>query len=228
MPNNDELINELFDKILDEAAAQAAEDLGAAEQLPPKAELSPEHERRMENMLRRYEKREKQRRFRQCALHAACILLMACGLGAAGALSVGAGRARILNFLFDSEKPNMEIHYTQGKSDYINDRVVLAYIPENFAMSDDYTSNMSVDIEFKEIDGGEGYFFVSISSVDASVHIDTEDAVIEKLKVNGCDGLFSSKPGLNILLWGDDNYIYTIGGNIDKNEMLKIAKNIIM
>ena len=120
------------------------------------------------------------------------------------------------------------LHAAQGNGCYSNKRIKLNYIPEGFIVSEDNTNDMGVIIRFNDIYGGEGYFHVTISSADSSVHIDTEDAVVERLTVNGCEGLYSTKPNVNILLWGDDNYIYVIDGSIDKNEEMKIAENLVM
>ena len=120
------------------------------------------------------------------------------------------------------------LHAAQGNGCYSNKRIKLNYIPEGFIASKDFTDKFDVGIEFKEINGGDGYFHVTVSSADSSVHIDTEDAVVERLTVNGCEGLYSTKPNVNILLWGDDNYIYVIDGSIDKNEAIKIAENLVM
>ena len=228
MPRNDELMNELFDKMLDAAAEQAAEETGAEAERPQSAEFSTEHRRKMENMFRRAEKKERRARFAGYSAFAACILLAVFAVGTSSIMSVGAWRARVMNFLFDSDKPSTEVHFTQGESFYANDLVVLEYIPENFAMSEDNTDETDVDIEFKDISGGDGYFYVLVSPADASVHTDTEDAGVEKLKVNGCEGMYSSDKNINILLWSDDNHIYRIGGNIDKDEMMKIAENLVM
>ena len=120
------------------------------------------------------------------------------------------------------------LHAAQGNGCYSNKRIRLNYIPEDFIVSDDYTNDLDVFIRFNDIYGGDGYFHVTVSSADSSVHIDTEDAVVERLTVNGCEGLYSTKPNVNILLWGDDNYIYVIDGSIDKNEEMKIAENLVM
>ena len=225
MRENDVLLDKLYDEILAEAAEQAAEELGAEAETAP-AEFSAEHERRMENMFRRYERKERLNKFRKYAARAACVLLAAAVVGTGSVMSVSAWRTRMMNFLFDREKPNSEIHFTDGESFYSNEFVSLGYIPEDFAMSDDLSDNMGVLIDFKEINGGDGYFGVHIDPVSATVHIDTEDAELEQLTVNGCEGLFSSNKNVNILLWGDDTYIYYIGGSIDKNEMMKIAEKI--
>ena len=227
MRNSDELMDSLFDQMLAEAAEQAADELGAETAKPEPAKFSAEHEQRIEGMFRRYERKERIKKFRKYAARAACVLLAAAVVGTGGMMSVSAWRSRVMNFLFDSEKPNTEIHFTDGENFYGNDFVSLGYIPEDFAMSDDLSDNVSVLIDFEEINGGDGYFGVHIDPVSATVKIDTENATMERLTVNGCEGLFSSKENLNILLWGDDSYIYCIGGNIDKNEMIKIAEKII-
>ena len=226
MRENDKLLDKLYDQILADAAEQAAAELGAETERPEPAEFSAEHEQRMENMFRRYERKERLNKFRKYAARAACVLLAAAVVGTGSVMSVSAWRSRMMNFLFDSEKPNTEIHFTYGENFYSNDFVSLGYIPEDFAMSDDFSNNIDVLIDFKEINSGDEYFCVKISPADATVHIDTEDAELERLTVNGCEGLFSSNKNGNILLWGDDSYIYRVVGNIDKNEMMRIAENI--
>ena len=120
------------------------------------------------------------------------------------------------------------LHAAQGNGCYSNKRIRLNYIPEGFIVSEDITDKICVGIEFKEINGGNGYFSLTVNGMDTTIHIDTENAVIEDITVNGHDGIYSSNKNVNILLWNDDNYIYCIGGNIDRNDMMTIAENLVM
>ncbi|MBC8591538.1 DUF4367 domain-containing protein [Wansuia hejianensis] len=55
---------------------------------------------------------------------------------------------------------------------------------------------------------------------------DTEDAVIEDVKINGVDGELISKDGINQLAWIHDGYYYNIISTIPKEEVLKVAESI--
>ena len=69
------------------------------------------------------------------------------------------------------------------------------------------------------------YFYFETHSLDTDGTMDTENAVVEKTKVNGYDALFVSKNLWNMLIWCDSNAAYSVTGNISREEIEKIAKD---
>lgn len=57
-------------------------------------------------------------------------------------------------------------------------------------------------------------------------HINTEDVEYEKIFINSYEGVFYNKNSVNTLVFADDTYMYTIYGQISKDELIKIAESI--
>ena len=48
----------------------------------------------------------------------------------------------------------------------------------------------------------------------------------EKIFINSYEGMFYNKNSVNTLVFADDTYMYTIYGQISKDELIKIAESI--
>ena len=57
-------------------------------------------------------------------------------------------------------------------------------------------------------------------------HINTENVEYEKIYINAYEGVFYNKKGVNMLIFADETYMYTIYGRVTKDELIKIAESI--
>jgi len=63
--------------------------------------------------------------------------------------------------------------------------------------------------------------------LSGSVGFDTEHYEPENIKINGIDAVYyRSNNNVKGIIFNDGNYIYIIEGNIEKDELVKIAQNV--
>ena len=56
--------------------------------------------------------------------------------------------------------------------------------------------------------------------------IDTEGATIIEIDINGNEGMLIEKDKQFILIWNDNERIFRIQSNLDRNTIIKIANNL--
>lgn len=93
------------------------------------------------------------------------------------------------------------------------------YIPAGFEKVEDYDFLV-------QYEKGDRNFVVDKLELSGSVGFDTEHYETENIKINGIDAVYyrSNNNGKGII-FNDGNYIYIISGNIEKDELVKIAQN---
>ena len=99
------------------------------------------------------------------------------------------------------------------------------YIPDGFALSkssgdEDTKSNLMVykDANNNVID------FSQHALENFSININTNGEEFEEIEVNNHKMHYSSSMGMQTLWWNDEQCFYIISSNLDKNELIKIAK----
>lgn len=69
----------------------------------------------------------------------------------------------------------------------------------------------------------EDYFMVEKSVLNSEVMFHSDGKLCDKISKNGIDYYFYTKDELSFVVWRNKDYIYYVGGIIQKNELLKIA-----
>lgn len=100
----------------------------------------------------------------------------------------------------------------------------LTYVPEGFSFSEKYS-----DISYNSVTyiKEDKYFYLDQTTGYFTSHIDTENAdLVKNVIVNGSEGIFVQKNGFNTLTWRIGNTLIEIGGTINPDEIIEIAKNV--
>lgn len=215
----EDALNSAFDALLKAAAAQADENIGRKITVPEeKIEYSQEHQRKMHKIFMRERRKNFAHSFVKYAGRCACIVLILAAVSSAAVFSVSAWRAKVLNFVFNTDEPGTEFTFEElDDNTYSDGTVRLRYIPEGFEQSPD-TSSYFIN--------GDLYFSFGTSSLSGSTTLDTENGTIEDISVNGKKGIYVSTPRVRHIMWYDDIMVYYISGNISKEEMFLIAQNV--
>ena len=221
-------MNGIFDKMLDEYLDEAAKNAAGAsygEENDEDVEFSQMHEAKMERFFAAQRKKQSAKKYRRILKAAACVLLaVAVGSGVT-IFSVDALRTRFLNFVFVPSKPNTDYNFSDyAQNRYFDSDITLNYIPEGFKLADKVKSSESIDLLFKNDE--KSYFYFNVNDITVQSSIDTENATVENITVNGYDGVYISNDNINALVWHDNRYSYDIIGNISKENIIKIAKNL--
>ncbi|MBQ7901375.1 MAG: DUF4367 domain-containing protein, partial [Clostridia bacterium] len=222
-----ETFNKVFDAMLDEAAADYAADLGKLlEEIDTSdVEFSDRHKHNMEKLFKARRHRQKIISASKHIKQVACVFLVVCICSVAAIGSVEAWRDKVLSYVFDPDSPGTVFDFgsSDGDSYYSEWGISFKYIPTGFSLQQDI-SQKDLDIMF--VNDNDLYFIVTSQSLGDSFGIDTENAVVNELIINGNKALSTSNEKGNIILWYDNNYSYTIYGNISQKEMLKVVENI--
>lgn len=101
----------------------------------------------------------------------------------------------------------------------------IGYIPAGFEKAYEYEYDYFYKYGYENINGEE-HFDVDKHGLNAAINYDSRfDS--EEIYINGAKGVyFSAENGDKAIVFNNGEYIYTISGDIEKEELIKIAQNI--
>lgn len=100
----------------------------------------------------------------------------------------------------------------------------LGYIPNGFEKNNEFTYDYLITVDYKN---SEKWFSVDKSALNSEINYDTEDNNAEEIIDNNTTYVIHNSNNSSYgVVWNDGKYIYTIDGNISKEEMIKIALNV--
>lgn len=228
MKNENKAFDAALEVLIDEAARQVgmqeSQAVAEAAQAQEDACFSEAHCKKMQRIFRSEKRKRHLTQLSSYAKKIACVFMIAILISCVAICSVEAWRAKFINFVFRNDLPNTDYQYTDNQgSSYHNDRISVNYIPANFSIEYDHSTTRDVDLRFVY---QESYFSLISSEADMRHSVDTENAVVEILKIDAYDIYCISKENLTTLVWEDGRYSYVLYGNIPKQELIKIAKKI--
>ena len=225
MKNINETIDRAFDAMIDEAAAIVNQEEGEKLVIPDiDVEFSQEHKKKMEKLFKKERQKYRLSIAEVYARRAACVILVIAAVMSLAVFSVEAWRVKFMNFILDADAPNTKISFTEEKKGEIySDIVDFDYMPKGFTLEKSEISRRHLNLSFK---CKEIYFQFRMNEGDMYSVLDTEDSAASSLKISGFEGVYITKPDVNMLIWYDGVCTYRITANIEKTEIIKIAENI--
>jgi hypothetical protein len=136
--------------------------------------------------------------------------------------TVWAYREKIVDFFVERTDIGTVFHY-ETNQEYTIDKIKMGYIPNEFERSQEYNNDNECYVRYEKADR---FFDVDKQVPPDAYTINTEDGNTEYVDINGSDALFSTTDDFKILTWVKNGYVYTVSGNITKEEIILIAKNI--
>lgn len=117
------------------------------------------------------------------------------------------------------EKFKDHFSYTVTETDNIDivKNITVGYIPDGFKLSYSDSSFGWVQ-EYKR---NNEWFIINKDTIDIEINFDALDT--ETKIINGTEYLLFITDNTNGVIWNNGSYTYTISGNIDKEELVKIA-----
>lgn len=220
---NGNTFEKAFDMLLDDAAERAAVNFGKNAPEASGVIHSEKHIKKM-NAIFAKERKKQRRQTRMKRLKTASAVAAVCVVCGTTMFGVEAFRVKVMNFIYDREAPNSDIFFSDEIIEtYTDKNVTLGYIPEGFHAERQTGKKDNWYIIFKSEDR---YFYVSADPIDGRMNIDTENAVVENIRINGMEGILSASERVRILVWHDSTAIYSITGNITQGECIEIAENM--
>ncbi|MBQ8931640.1 MAG: DUF4367 domain-containing protein [Ruminiclostridium sp.] len=141
-------------------------------------------------------------------------------------LSVTAAAYAVCSFGF-KRQPDHTIAFSENLENAPTEIIyiyVIDPLPDNFKECTVNTGLFTSNITYKN---GEEYLALKqIVKKRYRNNYNTEGYEIEKIEVNGYDGFYIDFGTVFALVWDNGDYILEIQGTFDKNELLKLAKNV--
>ena len=189
-------------------------------------EFSPRLTQQVNNLIIKYERREK----RMSVLRRVAVVFVALIIGAGTWLAVDV-QARDAVFIWIKTIYNdIVVHQFKDNSNAIPDaNYTLGWVPEGFILKDSHHSASGSSEWYADAVTGENIFFECISGDSAIEYSDFSNT--EQVLVSGMTGYFyfvnTPNETNSILLVNDDNgVIFMIDSELSKETIIKIAENI--
>jgi len=227
-----DIVDKYFDDVVKKASQLASEELGAQYLAEfddgEVVEFSEEYKAKKAELFRQYRKKETVKKVLKVSKRIAVILLCIFVIGSSVTIfTVEALRIRIFNMVIEIFETYSKVNYREDNKGYSfsNDDIILGYVPEGFEIENTNKDNGRVFLRFSKDDKS---FNISVIAYDPDWdnQIDTETKKSIDIEINGCAGTYVSDNDNIILTWHDNNYIYKLLGNIEKNDIIKIAENV--
>lgn len=204
----------------------------------PEVILSPEFNRKMKNLISKYDKINKFKIFRKKTIkylpNIAIFLLVILGSFTIVVASVQALRVKALNIITNIQEQYTSIQTIDENNDKAKtpieqlppewDGYVPNYIPYGFKIINFEENNMFKVIYYANKQGQTIRFTQYLNS-NSDLRIDTENANVQNISIDNSEALLVEKDGFTSIAWTRDFLFYLIG-EADKNELINMANNI--
>lgn len=100
--------------------------------------------------------------------------------------------------------------------------IIVGYIPEGYEKRNEYIFEKEISQEYQRDDE---WFIISKNTIDTEINFDALDT--ESKTIDGTKYLFFVTDSTNGVIWNDSLYVYSVSGKINKEELIKIAIEII-
>lgn len=220
-----ELKKEIFELLLDEAVNVYYEKYLTNEETfdDDNIEFSQEHIKKMNNLFRKVRMKDFVKNSQQVAQKVAVVFIVTFAAINIFTLGVEAYRVKFLNNMIEHTDKYTEVSHTKDNQ-YNLEQIKLSYIPLDFKIKREEISDSNIYLKFEGTD--DKYFSISADKVEGTTQIDTENANVKYIDVNGYNVMMIYKNEENIAYWNDSNFAYSLYGNIDEDEILKIIEEI--
>lgn len=117
---------------------------------------------------------------------------------------------------------------TEGCPTTIEKEYELSVLPEGYSLFKTEKGHTFIQ-KIYENSNGDRIFFTQYTKIDFNLHIDNDGVELQETNINGCNALFmdTNVKGQNdtVIIWDNEEYVLKILSNIDKNDLIKLAKS---
>ncbi len=138
-------------------------------------------------------------------------------------LITGFAAVRTRNFTIIPFSDHFEYRVNNIKGSKNVKEILIGYIPEGFEL--EFINGKT--FKHYRFSNGEQYIDIEKDSINGVVGYDT-DVYDGNVEVNGITYIYyvTLEYGINGFIWNDGEYMYSIHGNISKEELLKVALQV--
>ncbi len=146
--------------------------------------------------------------------------------------SVRALREPVIRFIVETYEKFSSVVFVNDKSeedtivDFTFEKIMPTYIPEDFELESEYNDEVIHKEVYISSDQSSTIMYMQRINDESELHVNTENVMYENVLINDVSAIFYSNKGVNTVVLSDDIYIFTLEGNIDREELMKIAESI--
>lgn len=179
---------------------------------------------------KRAEKRKKMfLNLKQFSKRAAILILVLIGAMSALMFTVEAVRVRVLNFFIERNEKYTEVRIDEETGsnsiaglDWEN-YYSPGYIPEGYSFE---SSKGLGAIKVLIYTNGEDQIVFTQSRNGTDIQLDTEDAVVKEVSIDGKEGMIITEGDKVMLFWYNEEVSFTLVGHVAEEEMVKMALSV--
>lgn len=191
----------------------------------PEYQLTPELLATMEQRLKHPYRlgRSRVRTYRRLNKLTICVSVLLIIL-LVGVVSVSSLRDYTINFLLGLDQTHGDVHVMDGiliKSDAYAPTVV----PKGYTLTSIQTADGSTMLMYSN--SKEDMLILSEKPIDSSSTIDTENAEVKKVTINGYEGRLSvGADGQSYLVWKTEDFLFTLSCSDNTIDLISIAESV--
>lgn len=224
----------ISDEMLRQNAAQARElwldTLPQKEELPA-CSVSSEFQENMDRLLRKARRLEKRKTFFRSLGRAAAALLLVSTVSLTVLMTVNAAfRENVLQVVSQVFSDHTQYHFSGGQKDAALPELQLDALPEGFhVLSEEQFEQLSREVHCEN--GTGNYLDIEISVIPANgvetQLIDTENAQVTVLDIQGREVTVVSKNDWYILFWTEGSSVFNVYSDLALSELIPFVEGII-
>lgn len=224
----------ISDEMLRQNAAKARElwlDTLPQKDEIPACSVSPAFQKNMDRLLRKGRCAEKQKTFLRSFSRAAAVLFLVGAVSFAGLMTVSASfRENVLQVVSQVFSDHTQYHFSGGQEDAALPELQLDALPEGFqVLSDEQFEQLSREVHCEN--GTGNYLDIEISVIPANgvetQLIDTENAQVTVLDIQGREVTVVSKNDWYILFWTEGSSAFNVYSDLVLSELIPFVEGII-
>jgi hypothetical protein len=160
---------------------------------------------------------------------AAVILLILISAMSALVFSVEAVRVRVLNFFMERNDKYTEVRINEETFDNLTPNLDWEsyyqpnYMPESYFFE---SSKAIGSLKVLKYTDGENQITFTQSNTEADFQLDTENAILNEIYIDGDPGQLIIKEDKIILFWYNQEASFNIIGHVDKDEIITISESM--
>jgi hypothetical protein len=178
---------------------------------------------------KRVEKRKKLfSNSKQFSKRAAILILVLIAAMSALMFTVEAVRVRVLNFFIERNEKYTEVRIDEEGGDLTpNQDWESYYIPEYLPEGYFFESSEAIgSLKVLKYTNEENHIIFTQANNGTDIQLDTEDAVVEEVNLDGKEGMIITEGDRVMLFWYNEEASFTLIGHEDKEEILKAAESV--
>ena len=218
---------------LEQYEKEQDEELGQKYGNLPAHKFSRRFERRMKRIFRNCSRTPQQVRTIGIAKKVAAVIGIAFLTAGITIVSVEAFKKPFARVSFRGGLKPVEYEFQMGINEYYNvdlSKTTYGYIPDGFVQTEEtFNSNKTINRLRFINDDGSG-FMINLKVIspdsDAFTWTDADLTGMTEMKVNGENALLTYNGGEYTLIWWQRNVLCRLSGNLEKDEIIRIAEGI--